>query len=244
MKWSWNKHKWIPTNYWKFKVYNSNNLKKIKKNPKNEIKSLKANCANLIILIIQFLICRHPQRLQDEMSHFNYLKAEITPFKKTSLLSGYQQLPIISVNHYSVTLKLLNSPLSQSNTSQLDQVSHTGSDDDGLLIRVSSLIIALNLLHHKLGMAQQRVLSETVKVEPSRRNSSLKDMDEQISTASDGTQDIHRASKFQSAYLNFVKQIFICGILVLLEKLNHNLAHVDLLLHQSKNERVLLTGVH
>lgn len=92
-------------------------------------------------------------------------------------------------------------------------------------------------------MAQQRVFSEAVEVEPSRRNSSLKDMDEHI-TASEGTRDIHRASTFQSAHLNFVKQIFICGVLVFLEKLNHNLAHVDLLLHQSKNERVLLTGVH
>lgn len=140
-------------------------------------------------------------------------------------------------------LHSINSPLSQSNTSQLDQVSHAGSDDDGLLVGVSSLIIALHLLHHKLGMAQQCVLSETVEVEPSRRNSSLKDMDEHQHCFW-GTRDLHCASTFQSAYLNFVKQVLICGILVLLEKFNHNLAHVDLLLHQSKNERVLLTGVH
>lgn len=55
-------------------------------------------------------------------------------------------------------------PLPESDTCELDQVSHAGSDNDGLLIRVAGLIVALHLLHHKLGVAQQCVLGEAVEV--------------------------------------------------------------------------------
>lgn len=61
----------------------------------------------------------------------------------------------------------LATPLSQRDSCQLDQVSHARSDDDGLLVRVAGLVVALHLLHHKLGVAQQRVLGEAVEVEAS-----------------------------------------------------------------------------
>lgn len=58
-------------------------------------------------------------------------------------------------------------PLSQGDSRQLDQVPHARSDDDGLLIRVAGLVVALHLLHHELGVAQQSVLGEAVEVETS-----------------------------------------------------------------------------
>lgn len=61
----------------------------------------------------------------------------------------------------------LATPLSQRDSCQLDQVSHARGDDDGLLVRVAGLVVALHLLHHKLGVAQQRVLGEAVEVEAS-----------------------------------------------------------------------------
>lgn len=74
----------------------------------------------------------------------------------------------------SVKMPTRNSPLSQSNTSQLDQVSHAWSNNNGLLIRVPGLIITLHLFHHKLGVTQESVFSEAVKVQPSRRNGRLR----------------------------------------------------------------------
>lgn len=65
-------------------------------------------------------------------------------------------------------------PFPQSDSSKLDQVSHAGSDNDRTLIRVTGLIIALHLLHHKLGMAQQCVFSEAVEVQSRRRHSCLR----------------------------------------------------------------------
>lgn len=56
-------------------------------------------------------------------------------------------------------------PLSQGDSGQLDQVSHARRDDDGLLVRVAGLVVTLHLLHHELGVAQERVLGEAVEVE-------------------------------------------------------------------------------
>lgn len=56
-------------------------------------------------------------------------------------------------------------PLSQCDAGQLDEVPHAGRDDDRLLVGVPGLVVALHLLHHKLGVAQQRVLREAVEVE-------------------------------------------------------------------------------
>lgn len=63
----------------------------------------------------------------------------------------------------------LGVPLSQSDSRQLDQISHTGSDDYWLLVGVAGLIVAFHLLHHKLSVAQQRVFSEAVEVQSCRR---------------------------------------------------------------------------
>lgn len=64
-------------------------------------------------------------------------------------------------------------PLSQGDSCQLDKVSHTWSDDDGLLIRVAGLVVTLHLLHDKLGVAKQRVLGEAVEVETGGRHRRL-----------------------------------------------------------------------
>ena len=65
-------------------------------------------------------------------------------------------------------------PFSQSDSGKLDQVSHAGSDNDRTLVWVTGLIVALHLLHYKLGMAQQCVLSEAVEVQSCRRHSCLR----------------------------------------------------------------------
>lgn len=65
-------------------------------------------------------------------------------------------------------------PLSQSDSGQLDQVPHARRDDDRLLVRVAGLVVALHLLHHELGVAQQRVLGEAVEVEAGGRNRRLR----------------------------------------------------------------------
>ena len=67
----------------------------------------------------------------------------------------------------------LDPPLAQGDASQLDEVPHAGRDDDGLLVRVPCLVVALHLLHHKLGVAQESVLREAVEVEASRGHSGL-----------------------------------------------------------------------
>lgn len=59
-------------------------------------------------------------------------------------------------------------PLAQGDSSQFDQVPHARGNNDGLFVRVSGLIVALHLLHNKLGMAQESVLSEAIEVQPSR----------------------------------------------------------------------------
>lgn len=78
-----------------------------------------------------------------------------------SLLSGLQFTPAVSL------------PFSEGDPCQLDQVSHAGGQEDGLLITVPSLIITLYLFHHELGMSQERILSESIQVEHRRRNSGL-----------------------------------------------------------------------
>lgn len=65
-------------------------------------------------------------------------------------------------------------PLSQGHPSQFDQVPHAGSHNDGLLVRVAGLIVALHLLNHELGVAQQGVLCELVEVQASRGHRGLK----------------------------------------------------------------------
>lgn len=72
-------------------------------------------------------------------------------------------------------------PLAQSDSGQLDQVSHAGRDDDGLLVRVARLVVALHLLHHELSVAQQRVLGEAVEVEAGGRHGGLQERDSQAS---------------------------------------------------------------
>lgn len=67
----------------------------------------------------------------------------------------------------------LDPPLAQGDASQLDEVPHAGRDDDGLLVRVPCLVVALHLLHHKLGVAQESVLREAVEVEASRGHGGL-----------------------------------------------------------------------
>lgn len=50
---------------------------------------------------------------------------------------------------------------------------------------------------------------------------------------------------FNSAHhLDLVEQILISSVRILLEKLHHDLTHVDLLLHQSEDGAVLLTRLH
>lgn len=65
-------------------------------------------------------------------------------------------------------------PLAQRHAGQLDEVTHARRDDDRLLVRVARLVVALHLLHHKLGVAQQSVLGEAVEVEARRRHRGLK----------------------------------------------------------------------
>lgn len=69
---------------------------------------------------------------------------------------------------------IITLPLSQSDSSEFDEVSHARSDDDGLLIRVAGLVVALHLLHHELGVTQQGVFSEAVEVQSSWRDCRLK----------------------------------------------------------------------
>lgn len=70
-------------------------------------------------------------------------------------------------------MKTADPPLAQGDSGQLDEVPHTGRDDDGLLIRVAGLIVALHLLDHKLGMPQERVLREAVEIKASRGHCGL-----------------------------------------------------------------------
>lgn len=65
------------------------------------------------------------------------------------------------------------SPFSQSDPGQFDEVSHAGAQEDGLLVTVPCPIITLYLLHHELGMPQERILCESIQVEHTRRNSGL-----------------------------------------------------------------------
>lgn len=65
------------------------------------------------------------------------------------------------------------SPFSQGDPGQFDEVSHAGAQEDGLLITVPCPIITLYLLHHELGMPQERILCESIQVEHTRRNSGL-----------------------------------------------------------------------
>lgn len=65
------------------------------------------------------------------------------------------------------------SPFSQGDPGQLDEVSHAGAQEDGLLVTVPSPIITLYLLHHELGMPQERILCESIQVEHTRRNGGL-----------------------------------------------------------------------
>ena len=66
------------------------------------------------------------------------------------------------------------SPLPQGDPGQLDQVPHAGGDEDGGFIAVPGFVVALHLLHHELGMSQERVLCEAVEVEPRGRHGGLR----------------------------------------------------------------------
>lgn len=65
-------------------------------------------------------------------------------------------------------------PLSQGDSSKLDQVSHAWGDDYRLFIRVTGFVVTLHLLHNKLGMAQQRVFGEAVEVQSCGRHCRLR----------------------------------------------------------------------
>lgn len=71
------------------------------------------------------------------------------------------------------TASTRGSPLPQGDSSQLDQVPHAGRDEDGGFITVPGFIVAFHLLHHELGMSQERVLCEAVEVQPRGRYSGL-----------------------------------------------------------------------
>lgn len=47
-----------------------------------------------------------------------------------------------------------------------------------------------------------------------------------------------------ASHLDLVEKVLIGSFTVLLEKLHHNLAHVDLLLHQREDGCILLTWLH
>ena len=65
------------------------------------------------------------------------------------------------------------SPFSQGDPGQFDEVSHAGAQEDGLLVTVPSPIVTLYLLHHELGMPQERILCESIQFEHTRRNCGL-----------------------------------------------------------------------
>lgn len=66
------------------------------------------------------------------------------------------------------------SPLPQGDAGQFDQIPHAGGDEDGGLVAVAGLVVALHLLHHELRVPQQRVLREAVEVEPGGGNRGLR----------------------------------------------------------------------
>lgn len=66
------------------------------------------------------------------------------------------------------------SPLPQGDSSQLDQVPHAGRDEDGGFVAVAGFVVAFHLLHHELGMSQERVLCEAVEVQPRGRYGGLR----------------------------------------------------------------------
>lgn len=95
--------------------------------------------------------------------------------KKTTQKTKKKRIKYRTPQQFSSTELPLAIPLSQGDSCQLDEVSHTRSDDDGLLIRVAGLVVTLHLLHDKLGMAQQRVLGEAVEVESGGRHRRLRE---------------------------------------------------------------------
>lgn len=107
----------------------------------------------------------------------NSLTSFSSPGRKGPTLSGWERghrtLPsLLSGLQFTTAASL---PFSQGNPRQLDQVSHAGGKEDGLLIAVPSLIITLYLFHHELGMSQERILSESIQAEHRRRNSGLEE---------------------------------------------------------------------
>lgn len=53
-----------------------------------------------------------------------------------------------------------------------------------------------------------------------------------------------RNPRGRSAHLDLVEQILVADVAVVLQEFHHDLAHVDLLLHQGEDGRVLLAGLH
>ena len=83
---------------------------------------------------------------------------------------GREHRMLCLLSHAFSLIPAASLPFPQGDPGQLDQVSHAGGQEDGLLVTVPSPIIALYLFHHKLGVSKERILCESIQVEHRRRN--------------------------------------------------------------------------